>query len=37
MSHDFALGETLDWVQVIGVGMILSGGVVIYFSDIAYT
>ena len=31
------LGETLVWVQVIGVGMILSGGVVIYFSDIAYS
>jgi drug/metabolite transporter (DMT)-like permease len=31
------LGETLVWVQVIGVGMILLGGVVIYFSDIAYS
>lgn len=31
------LGETLVWVQVIGVGMILLGGVVIYFSEIAYS
>ena len=31
------LGETLVWVQVIGAGMILLGGVVIYFSDIAYS
>lgn len=31
------LGETLVWVQVIGVGMILLGGGVIYFSDIAYS
>ena len=31
------LGESLVWVQVVGAGMILASGVVIYFSDIAYT
>ena len=31
------LGERLEWVQVIGAGMILSSGVVIFFSDIAYS
>ena len=31
------LGERLVWVQVIGAGMILSSGVVIFFSDIAYS
>lgn len=31
------LGETLSWVQVAGAGMILLAGVMIYFSDIAYT
>ena len=31
------LGESLVWVQVVGAGMILTSGVVIYFSDIAYT
>jgi drug/metabolite transporter (DMT)-like permease len=30
------LGETLVWVQVIGAGMILLAGVLIYFSDIAF-
>jgi len=30
------LGESLVWVQVVGAGMILASGVVIYFSDIAY-
>jgi drug/metabolite transporter (DMT)-like permease len=29
------LGETLVWVQVIGAGMILVSGVVVYYSDIA--
>jgi drug/metabolite transporter (DMT)-like permease len=30
------LGETLVWVQVIGAGLILISGIVIYFSDMAY-
>jgi drug/metabolite transporter (DMT)-like permease len=31
------LGERLELVQVIGAGMILSSGVVVFFSDIAYS
>jgi len=31
------LGEKLVWIQVLGAGMILSAGVLIYFSDIAQT
>jgi len=31
------LGESLVWIQVIGAGLIIFSGVVIYFSDMAYT
>jgi len=31
------LGESLAWIQVIGAGLILFSGIVIYFSDMAYT
>jgi len=31
------LGETLIWIQLIGVGMILLSGVTIYFSNIAHS
>jgi uncharacterized membrane protein len=30
------LGESLIWIQVVGAGMILLSGIVVYFSDIAY-
>jgi uncharacterized membrane protein len=30
------LGETLLWVQLLGAGMIILGGVMIYSSDIVY-
>jgi drug/metabolite transporter (DMT)-like permease len=30
------LGETLIWIQVVGAGMILLSGIMVYFSDIAY-
>jgi drug/metabolite transporter (DMT)-like permease len=30
------LGETLVWMQVLGAGMIILSGLVIYFSDMAY-
>ncbi len=31
------LGESLVWIQLIGAGLIICSGVVIYFSDMAYT
>ncbi len=30
------LGETLIWIQILGVGMILFSGVIVYFSDISH-
>ena len=30
------LGESLTWIQVIGAGLIILSGIVIYFSDMAY-
>ena len=30
------LGESLVWIQVIGAGLIILSGIVIYFSDMAY-
>jgi drug/metabolite transporter (DMT)-like permease len=30
------LGESLVWIQLIGAGLILVSGIVIYFSDMAY-
>jgi len=31
------LGESLVWIQLIGAGLIILSGIVIYFSDMAYT
>ena len=30
------LGESLVWIQVIGAGLIILSGIVIYYSDMAY-
>jgi len=30
------LGESLVWIQMVGAGLILVSGIVIYFSDMAY-